>query len=152
MPDEKLIAGVALFEGLTPKEREPVFALCRARECSAGETVLSEGNYGEEIYILAKGKVRIELTVTDAADFVTVEQIAEGQLFGELAIADRRNRSAIAQCETDCSLIAIRCKDLLSLLEAEHRIGFVVMRNLSRILATRLRKTNAKLISSVIKG
>ena len=152
MPDEKLIAGVALFEGLTPKEREPLLALCRERACSAGEMVLSEGNYGEEIYILAKGKVRIELTVTDSADFVTVEQIAEGQLFGELALADRRNRSAIAQCETDCSLIAIRCKDLLALLEREPRIGYLVMRNLARILATRLRRTNAKLISSVLKS
>ncbi|MFC2099687.1 Crp/Fnr family transcriptional regulator [Candidatus Bipolaricaulota bacterium] len=136
MLDEKVIAGMALFEGLTPKERE---------------TILSEGNYGEELYVLAKGKVRIELTVTDA-DFVTVEQITDGQLFGELAFADRRNRSAIAQCETDCSLITIRCKDLLGLLETEHRIGFVVMRNLARILAPRLRRTNAKLISSVIKG
>jgi len=152
MLDEKVVAGMALFEGLTPKERKHVLALCRERECTAGETILSEGNYGEEIYVLARGKIRIELTVTDAADFVTVEQITDGQLFGELALADRRNRSAIAQCETDCSLITIRCKDLLSLLETEHRIGFVVMRNLSRILATRLRKTNAKLISSVIKG
>ncbi|MFC2082085.1 Crp/Fnr family transcriptional regulator, partial [Candidatus Bipolaricaulota bacterium] len=134
------------------KERETILSLCRERDCPAGEPILSEGNYGEELYVLAKGKVRIELTVTDAADFVTVEQITDGQLFGELALADRRNRSAIAQCETDCSLITIRCKDLLGLLETEHRIGFVVRRNLARILATRLRRTNAKLISSVIKG
>lgn len=152
MLDEKVVAGMALFEGLTPKEREHILPLCRERKCPAGETILSEGNYGEEIYVLAKGKVRIELTVTDAANFVTVEQITDGQLFGELALADRRNRSAFAECETDCNIIAIRCKDLLSLLEAEHRIGFVVMRNLARILATRLRRTNAKLISSVIKG
>jgi CRP-like cAMP-binding protein len=151
MVDEKVVAGTTLFEGLTPKERGPILSLCRERECPAGETVLFEGNYGEEIFVVAEGKVRIELSVTEETGFVTVEQVTAGQLFGELALADRRNRSAIAQCETDCSLITIRCKDLLALLEAEHRIGFVVMRNLARILATRLRKTNAKLISSVIK-
>jgi len=151
MMDEKVIAGAELFAGLTPNERASIVELCRERTCSAGEAIVSEGNFGEEIYLLVNGKVRIELTLTEDSGFVTVEQLSGGQLFGELALADRRNRSAIAECETHCEIVSIRCKDLLALLEREHRLGFVVMRNLSRILATRLRKTNAKLITSVLK-
>ncbi len=144
------IEKAALFNGLTPGELSDVAALARERTFAAEERIFAEGSYGDEIHILTKGMVRIELTLGDNADCTTIQRFTAGQVFGEVSLADRRNRSATAECETDCEVVSIPSDDLLQLFEKDYRIGYVVMKNLAAVLATRLRKTNSQLISTVL--
>ncbi len=144
------IEKAALFKGLTSGELSEVASLARAATFAAGERIFAEGNYGEEIHILTRGMVRIELAIGDDSDCTTVHRFTAGQVFGELSLADRRNRSATAECESECKVVSIPCNELLKLFEKDLRIGYVVMKNLSAILATRLRKTNSQLISTVL--
>jgi len=139
-----------LLKGLTSSELEAVRGLARTQEIAAGETVFSEGSYGDDLHILTRGMVRIELTIDDEREDTTIQRFTAGQVFGEISLADRRNRSATACCETDCEIVTIPCADLRGLFENDYRVGYVVMKNLAAILATRLRKTNTQLISTIL--
>jgi CRP/FNR family cyclic AMP-dependent transcriptional regulator len=144
------IGKTALFKGLSPSELTAVSELARTRTYEAGEPVFAEGGYGDDVCVLVKGMIRIELSVGDASDSATVHRFSAGQVFGEMALADRRNRSAAATCESDCEILAIPCADLLVLFDANHDIGYRAMRNLAEILATRLRKTNSQLVNTFL--
>lgn len=150
MVQRNTIEKAALFRGLTSGELDDVLRLARERAFAAGDEIFAEGSYGDEIHILTRGMVRIELALGGETDCTTVQRFTAGQVFGEISLADRRNRSATAQCESDCEVVSIPSNDLLQLFERSYRIGYVVMKNLAAILATRLRKTNSQLISTVL--
>jgi len=150
MTAEATIEKAALFKGLSQSELAAVLKLARAHTFTAGETVFAEGGYGDNVCLLVKGMIRIELSVGDSSEAATVHRFSAGQVFGEMALADRRNRSAAATCETDCEVVAIPCSDLLSLFDSSPEIGYRAMKNLAQILATRLRKTNSQLVSTFL--
>ncbi len=55
---------------------------------SAGQLVLAEGSTGSAMYIIRSGSVSVRL------NGVTIEEIGEGGIFGEMAIIDQSTRSA----------------------------------------------------------
>jgi len=150
MNAEATIGKTALFKGLSPSELEAVSEIARTRTYEAGESIFAEGGDGNEVCILVKGMIRIELSVGGASDAATVHRFTAGQVFGEMALADRRSRSAAATCESDCEVLAIPCGDLLALFDANHDIGYRATKNLAEILATRLRKTNSQLVNTFL--
>jgi len=146
----RAIGGAALFKGLTANDLDQVCELARTKGFKSGEVIFSEGSYGDEVCLVLKGMVRVELAVHPKADFTTIHRFSEGQVFGELSLADRRNRSATVACETDCEILTLSCKDLLALFDRNRHLGYVVMGNLAALLSTRLRETNSRLISAVL--
>ena len=66
-----------------------------------------------------------------------------------VALVDRGVRSATATCEGPCEILYLDRKKLTELFKRNYRIGYVVLDNLARLMATRLRKTNLQLVASV---
>lgn len=101
MMDVDAICTLSCFRKL---DRECVVALCKHLEprlCYPGEVLMKENNYGNEMYILQTGNVKIDLggkTVANASD---------GAVLGELAVlgADKR-RTATVTC-TSLSLVYV---------------------------------------------
>ncbi|UCF09632.1 MAG: cyclic nucleotide-binding domain-containing protein [Candidatus Bipolaricaulota bacterium] len=150
MGQEALLKKVDLFQGLDDGELVEIEQICKSRYHGGGEVLFSEGSRGEEIYIVKKGKVRIDLKLgRKEDDCATVHRIRSGLVFGELALVDQRARSASATCEGPCEILYLSCKQLVELFERNNRIGYVVLGNLARLMATRLRKTNLQLVASV---
>ncbi len=136
-----------MFRGLGAGELDSVAELCELRAYRASEIMFTESSKGEEMFIVAKGRVSIELKAKGKSDQVTVHRVTEGQVLGELAIVDGGRRSATAECETDCEVIALGRGTLMALFERAPRIGYVVAMNIATMLAARLRKTNLQLIA-----
>lgn len=150
MERRKLLKKVDIFKGLSDEEIADIDRLCEEREYRKNEIILSENSLGNEIFILKKGKIRIDLAVKGRDDSATVHRIAEGQTFGELALVDRGRRCATACSEMDSTVLVIGRERLQELFEQNHRIGYVVMKNIAALLAVRLRKTNLQLIASIL--
>ncbi|UCE55815.1 MAG: cyclic nucleotide-binding domain-containing protein [Desulfobacterales bacterium] len=149
MDKQKILKKIRLFKGLTGNEITAVARLCRERKYRADEVILVEGSRGEEIYILKKGKIRIDFEVTGESDQVTVHRITEGQIFGELALVDKGLRSATAQCESDCEVITISREQLYDFFETHHRVGYLVMKNIAKEMSKKLRRAKLQLIASI---
>jgi CRP-like cAMP-binding protein len=147
MDINKILERVSIFNELAQEDLRSIAELCEHRKYGANEVIFAEKSEGTEIYIVGKGQVRIELAIKGKTDYATVHRVGEGEVFGELAIVSRGHRSGTARTETDCEVIAINRKSLLTLFEEHNRIGYIVAMNLASLLATRLKKTNLQLIA-----
>jgi CRP/FNR family cyclic AMP-dependent transcriptional regulator len=72
-----------------------------AHTFQASETIFAEGDRADRMYLVKSG------TVSLAKDGRVLEQAGPGVIFGELALIDRKTRSASAVAETDCELASI---------------------------------------------
>jgi CRP-like cAMP-binding protein len=150
MDSTKILEKVDIFRGLSQRQLESLAQISHEKEYRAGEAVFTEHSSGAEVYIIKKGKVCIELGLKGKSNTATIQRLGAGQIFGELALVDKRSRSATAICDSDCEIITIDRDKLDELFEQDSRLGYVVMRNLAQLLAERLRRTDLMLVASVL--
>ena len=101
---------------------------------SAGQHVLAEGTSGAAMYIIRSGSVAVRL------NGITVEEIGEGGIFGEMALIERSTRSAEILALTDVTVVMLDEKKFLQLVAKVPHFSMMVMRTLAR----RIRKMNAR--------
>jgi len=150
MDSIKVLEKVDIFRGLSPRQLESLAQVSEERKYSRGEAVFTEDSSGAEVYIIKKGKVCIELGLKGKPNTATIQRLSVGQIFGELALVDKRSRSATVVCENDCEIITIDRGKLDELFQQDSRLGYIVMRNLAQLLAERLRRTDLMLVASVL--
>jgi len=76
---------------------------------------------------------------------VTIYRTGGGELFGWSALVEPYRYTSSAKCAEKTEEIYIKGSDLLKLFEQYPRTGYVVMRNLSAIISSRLTETRQKL-------
>jgi CRP-like cAMP-binding protein len=97
-----ILRGVSLFAGLDPRSLQAVAVLARVVDRRAGEVLMVEDEPGDAFYVIADGTVRIEHGDR------TIRSMTAGGYLGEIALVDRRPRTATATCVTDVRLLEIR--------------------------------------------
>ena len=138
MDTVELLKGVDMFEGLTEQELRRVGAICREAKYAKGQIVTSQGEEGDEMFIVRDGLV--EVTVGEAGEGPrTVVNLGTGQVVGEMALVDRGPRSATVRCVTDATLNVIERDAFEDLCQSSAQIGMVVYRNLAADLSFKLR-------------
>jgi CRP-like cAMP-binding protein len=66
--------------------------------------------------------------------------LGRGQIFGEMALVDHGPRSATVRAVTNGTILqAIRRQEFNRLCEANHHLGFIVMRNMASDLSFKVR-------------
>ena len=138
MDTVELLKGVDLFEGLTEQELRRVAAICQEAKYAKGQIVTSQGEEGDEMFVVRDGLV--EVTVGEAGEGPrTVVNLGTGQVVGEMALVDRGPRSATVGCVTDVTLNVIERDAFEKLCQSSAQIGMVVYRNLAADLSFKLR-------------
>ena len=99
-----------------------------------GEIIFSEGDRGEQMYVIRKGEVEIE------RDGTIVETLYAGDIFGEMALIDGSPRAASARAKTACELAPITEKAFVFMVHETPFFALTVMRT----LAERLRRSPPK--------
>lgn len=154
VPNEK-ITQAPLFNGLTEDEMEKVLSLARQITWSRGETIVTEDEMGETIYILYSGAIKISkrLTLPQFADETGYSEktllhmdASEPVVIGEVAMLTKAERSATITATSDCAGLEIYGPDLVKLCESDTALGFKIIRNLTQILSSRLRKANHDIV------
>jgi CRP-like cAMP-binding protein len=99
-------------------------------EFSAGETIFTEGDPGDTLYVIVSGSVSM------SANGHALETIGANGLFGEMAVIDREPRSATAVADTDVELVSIDRRRFWFLVQETPYFAEIVM----RLMANRLRR------------
>ncbi|MGH8595141.1 MAG: Crp/Fnr family transcriptional regulator [Gammaproteobacteria bacterium] len=137
----------APYSALARACAHPDFAASTTRTYPAGTTILKEGETSGNIYLVARGKVRVEGTVRlpSGRQFQAgVGDLETGAIFGELALFDREPHSATVIAATSVEIIEINGAALLRFLDRNRDLGYEVLCDLIQQLAPRLRKTTAR--------
>jgi CRP/FNR family cyclic AMP-dependent transcriptional regulator len=133
----RLIENCVLFKSLRESERSAISAQARIQTFNAGDTVFAIGSPGDQMMAVLSGNVRISLPSSDGKQLL-LAIIHPGDVFGELAVLDGKERSADAHAETACSLAILDRRDILSFLERNPSAWLKIV----EVLCQRLRRTD----------
>jgi CRP/FNR family transcriptional regulator, cyclic AMP receptor protein len=148
------LSEVVIFQGLHKTHLESILAISSMQQFEQDEVIFKEGDPGEEIYLIIKGKVRISRHLSGIGIGEEALAILEPtQAFGEMAvIEDGVVRSATATAHGPCSMLLIRKKAFQRLLRDNHDLAYTVLANVVRLLSSRLRTTNDRVILALASG
>jgi len=135
---EKIVflSDVPMFAHVQSAELAKIAEITEEVVVPAGQYVFREGDYGEELYIIVEGRVRITLNER------TLATLKEREYFGEMSLLDGEPRSASAQAEVDTLLLRIRQADFHRILARNFDATLAVIRTLSRRLRAQLDQIN----------
>ena len=134
------LSSIPLFLDLDDVELANVEEHCTPRKYPKNSMVILEEEFGDIIFIILKGTVKIT-RVNDEGKEVILALLGAGEIFGEMAILDGEARSANALAQEDCELLAIQKSEFLNLLRRNFKISFALMCE----LAKRLRKSDQQI-------
>lgn len=138
-----------LFRDLSDPQLDAVLSRLRERHHNAGETVVKEGEQGEEVFLVRSGQVsvskaiRVDLPTRGELNFEKqLAVLGEGTYFGEVALLTTDTRSATVTANTDLELYVLTTQDMKHLMESDLELGYRVLSVISRELCNRLHNAN----------
>jgi glucose-6-phosphate 1-dehydrogenase len=103
------LARSELFRGGDELFLNAVIMALRPRVAAPGETILTKGEMGREMYLLVRGEVEV---VSDAGTVV----LKDGDVFGEIALLLSQPRMATVRAKTLCDLFVLEKSEFVRIL------------------------------------
>lgn len=139
-----VLSDIALFGAMSDRQMS---ALCRCLEEGAfrrGEFIFQKGDIPSHIYIVTRGT--IDLLIVDQGITLQKKTLTAGECFGEASLMSMQRHAATAIAREDCEVIVLS-KHALARLEKEDCTAFsLLVMNIARELARRLRLTDEILL------
>ncbi len=137
---QQQLLAAPFFEGLPGAAVERAIAKMVARKHPAHQVILLENDWGNSVYFILSGWVKIRTYNLDGKE-ITLNILGVGEMFGEMAPLDRVPRSTDAIALTPATVGSLPAADFVHLLETEPLAGI----RLARLMAKRLRQVNRRL-------
>jgi CRP/FNR family cyclic AMP-dependent transcriptional regulator len=99
---------------------------------SPGTVICREGEEGDEMYIIQKGRVRVSKDFAGAPHLISV--LEKGDFFGEMALVTRIRRSATVTAIDSVELLVFNREGLLNTITRNARIALTIIDKLCRRL------------------
>jgi CRP-like cAMP-binding protein len=108
-----VLAQCGLFRRLSDTEREALFTRARTQRYAANESIFLMGSPGDSMVAVLKGTIRISVPSVDGKEIV-LAILGPGEICGEIALLDGKERTADAKAATDCSVVVLERRDVLA--------------------------------------
>ena len=139
---------VSLFSGLDDQTIEQLASISEIRDYPSGHQVYAEGEADAALFVIVKGKIRIDKRV-DAEQRQTLQQIREGEILGAISFVLGGEHSVSAQTIEDAELLVIRRTEFDRLASRNPTVAYRIMLRLAGQLATLLRDMDERFIEMV---
>ena len=143
-----LLRDSPLFRSLEGAEINRLVELSEIHEYSPGEKVVVEGSMGDAIYLLYDGELSVHTLDAGGRDITLAQVNSQGAFFGEVALADPGPRSATVRADGESVLRMLSLEALEVFFGEFVDAQVVILRNIARALAQRLRESNV-LVASI---
>jgi CRP-like cAMP-binding protein len=138
------LRNVTIFSGFSEEDLRNLCASCTLLEARIGEVIVEEGTPATEILILLKGLVTIVLNLKD--DPIEIMEFTPGNCIGEAAVIGIQSHSASAVVIEDATLMVLPRQILMDLFNKDKTLFSLLILNIARELARRLRHTDQVLL------
>jgi len=99
---EKCLEPSFLFSGLERQDLETIVLACKEKIVDAGTRIIEQGDDGESMFVIEKGKLDCLKKIDDEEK--VVKTCAAGDVFGELALLYNCPRAASVECKERATL------------------------------------------------
>jgi small-conductance mechanosensitive channel/CRP-like cAMP-binding protein len=137
----ELLARIDLFAPLPAEVRQRLAEGAKLRYYDNGERLVAEGETGDSLFVLARGRVMVTKSGTAiGATSVSLALLREGQCFGEMSLLTGEPRSATITAEGAVEVFVLDRSALAPILEQDPGLA----ETLSKLLAERVAATAAR--------
>ena len=137
---QDILSRAGIFQGVDPVAVQHLIEQMETVRYPRGTTIFDEGEPGDRLYIITSGKIKLARHAPDGREnLLTV--MGPSDMFGELPIFDPGPRTSSAVCVTEVQAATMN-SELLKKWVGDHP---EIAQQLLRVLARRLRRTNASL-------
>ncbi len=117
---EQLLQRVPLFHGLDSESIRQAAGMLRKHTYGSGEDIISQGEKGDSLYLIARGVVRV--SHEEDGESRDLGTLMAGDFFGEMALMQHESRNATIRTVTPCQLYELKRTDLEQLMRENHCI------------------------------
>ncbi len=147
---DEVLARCGLFQGVDPEAAENLAKQLEYVEVRKGDTLFTEGEPGDSLYIVMSGKLKVGRRAADGRQNL-IAVMGPSDMVGELSLFDPGPRTATSTAVTDSRVARLKQAALRPWITDRPEIA----EQLLRVLARRLRRTNdalADLIFTDVPG
>ncbi len=136
-----------ILKALSKKEMMKLNEQTRMRNCHKNEIIYLPYEKSNTIYFLKEGKVKISSVSENGKEMIHAI-LGQGEIFGELAIADPSERKQIAEVTVNALVCSIDAKAFSEFMKNNSKLNL----SITKIIGFRLRKIQARLESLWFKS
>ena len=133
-----------LFVGLSDQDLADIATIAYKETYATGDLICTERELANQIFILCQGRVQLHIQLRSSLEpngEMTIEEVEPGRIFGWSSLVKQRRFTASARALEPVTALVIDADDLNTLFDRNLHIGFVVMKQLAEVIASRLRHT-----------
>jgi CRP-like cAMP-binding protein len=148
--DDDVVLSAPLFANMDREQTRALEASLTPLEFARGEVLFHEGERGDRLYVIERGKVKLGRRSNDGRENL-LAVLGPGEMFGELSLFDPGPRTATATVVADAKVQELGHAELIVWLQTNPAVA----KHLLESLARRLRRTNealADLVFSDVPG
>ncbi len=132
-----LVSGHYLLNHLEPDELDKLMTFARMERYGANEVIFRKGDPGHSMMTVMKGRIKISAWSAEGKEAV-LTVLGTGEFLGEMAILEKKERSADATALEPSELLVLHSRDFIPFLERNPKICIRMLCALS----DRLRRTS----------
>ena len=148
-PEQELISAlqsIPWFQEINPEYFDKLAGISNIIEVDAGKALYQQGDKQDYLYIILKGMVAIEIAIPGRgrARIYTAQPI---EMLGWSSVTPVvRQRTASAVTVLPSVLVKMKASKLQKLCDQNHSFGYIVMRRIANVAASKLLVTRLQLI------
>ena len=132
-----------LCDHMSPAQKKAFCAHWLTKTLPAGQALFTEGAEPCGLYVLRQGQLSAWHHTGHSNE--RLMRFCPGSMVGEMALIDRKPRSATVRADTDCTLLFLPIAQFDQLQEYQPELSQILQNNLARELALRIRLANQSL-------
>ena len=126
-----------IFCDLEPEALDQLCRYARPISLKRGATIYSKGDPGNSLYVVVSGTAKMSISSPDGRSAI-LNLIGPGEIFGEIALLDGRERTADATANTNCEVLVIDRREFLPFVRSQPALAMKFI----ELLCARLRWTS----------
>lgn len=142
---EPALAAHPFFQGLDPRHLKSLAECASAANFSAGQFLCREAEEAKQFHIISHGRVSVEIFRARKGP-VTIQTIGPGEVLGWLWFLKPYHWHLDARAMELTRVISLDVACLLSKCEANHELGYELMKRYAHALAVQFRKMLPQLL------
>jgi CRP-like cAMP-binding protein len=141
------LKSIIMLNHLEDSMLEELSRITRIVAYRAGDYIFNEGEDAKNLYGVIEGRVRLEIDKKHTTR-ISINDIVQGMAFGFSALVDteKKNYTTYAKAVTDVKLFKWEGSDLETLFNQDFEMGFLFMKEIAKIIKTRLKIRNVQFL------
>ena len=150
MDVKEALKSIQILDGLEKEQYEMLLPHTEIVEKKEGENLFSVGDEATCVFFLLEGKLSIQVKLSSRPETVGIVVLQNfGQMVGWSGLIGGSYYTAAGLCLADSKLLCVNGIELMKVLEHNPCTGFAVMREISKVISSRIRNLQSVVLKTI---